>query len=46
MRTFKMNGKTYRWNFKKSPLYIPAMLVYTAFMLGTIYFVGVVMCTA
>lgn len=46
MKTFTHKGKTYRWNFKKSPLYIPAMLCYTAFILGSLYLVGVVMCTA
>lgn len=44
MKTFKFRGKTYKWNFKRSPMYIFCMTLFAMFMIGTTYFVAIVMC--
>ena len=45
MKTFKFRGKKYRWNPKKSPLYIPVTLL--LFVTGLVGFMllGAAMCS-
>lgn len=45
MKIFTYKGKKYRWNFKKSPLYIPVTLL--GFIVGIMcfYILGAAMCS-
>ena len=45
MKTFKFRGKIYRWNFKKSPLYTPIMLLGIVGGIACFYILGAAMCS-
>ncbi|MBR5862283.1 MAG: hypothetical protein IKZ08_03040 [Bacteroidales bacterium] len=46
MKTFTYKGKKYRWNPKKSPLYIPVMTLMFAAGVACWYLLGAAMCSA
>ena len=46
MKEFEYKGKKYRWNFKKSPLYTPVMLIAIVGGIACFYILGAAMCSS
>lgn len=45
MKTFTYKGKKYRWDFKKSPLYTPVMLLAIVGGIFCFCILGAAMCS-